>query len=139
MLLCENCGAELQQGALICRNCKVRVNTPIKSEPTEKMRPRKEKPVKVNKDVQASNETVGTGSDDVVSVGSWVALQLLMFVPIVNYIILFVNAFSKTANKNKSNYCKAVLILCIVLTLIGIALSLLAVPIIMSSISQIKM
>jgi len=49
-------------------------------------------------------------NDKVISTGEWVASKFLLFIPVVNIIFLFVWAFSKTENKNKSNWAKATLI-----------------------------
>jgi heme/copper-type cytochrome/quinol oxidase subunit 2 len=46
----------------------------------------------------------------VVSTGEWVASKFLLLIPIVNIIFLFVWAFNKSENKNKSNWAKATLI-----------------------------
>jgi ATP-dependent Zn protease len=45
-----------------------------------------------------------------VSVGEWMLTTLVMLIPIVNIVMVFVWAFSKKANKSKSNYFKAALI-----------------------------
>lgn len=49
-------------------------------------------------------------NDKVISTGEWVASKFLLFIPVVNIIFLFIWAFSKTENKNKSNWAKATLI-----------------------------
>jgi fatty acid desaturase len=50
-------------------------------------------------------------NDKVISTGEWVASKFLLFIPVVNIIFLFIWAFSKTENKNKSNWAKATLII----------------------------
>jgi fatty acid desaturase len=49
-------------------------------------------------------------NDKVISTGEWVASKFLLLIPVVNIIFLFIWAFSKTENKNKSNWAKATLI-----------------------------
>ena len=46
----------------------------------------------------------------IVSTGEWVASKFLLLIPIVNIIFLFIWAFNKSENKNKSNWAKATLI-----------------------------
>lgn len=46
----------------------------------------------------------------VMSVKDWILSLLIMLIPCVNIIMMFVWAFSKTENPNKSNYFKAYLI-----------------------------
>ena len=47
----------------------------------------------------------------VMSLKDWLITLLIMFIPCVNIIMMFVWAFSKTENPNKSNYFKAALII----------------------------
>lgn len=49
-------------------------------------------------------------NDKVVSTGEWVASKFILLIPIVNIIFLFIWAFNKEENKNKSNWAKATLI-----------------------------
>ena len=46
----------------------------------------------------------------IVSTGEWVASKFLLLIPVVNIIFLFIWAFNKAENKNKSNWAKATLI-----------------------------
>lgn len=56
--------------------------------------------------------------DDVVSVGSWVVILIILAIPIVNIIALLIMAFSQ-GNMNIKNFAKASLILMVIpLTLI---------------------
>ena len=49
-------------------------------------------------------------NEKVVSTGEWVASKFILLIPIVNIIFLFIWAFNKEENKNKSNWAKATLI-----------------------------
>ena len=49
-------------------------------------------------------------NEKVVSTGEWVASKFILLIPIVNIIFLFIWAFNKSENKNKSNWAKATLI-----------------------------
>lgn len=50
------------------------------------------------------------GQEEVVSVGTWIGILILLAIPIVNFIALLVIAFSDI-NTNIKNYAKAVLII----------------------------
>ena len=53
---------------------------------------------------------VNKDNEKVVSTGEWVASKFILLIPIVNIIFLFIWAFNKEENKNKSNWAKATLI-----------------------------
>ena len=48
---------------------------------------------------------------EVMSLSNWLVMMLLMCIPCANIILLFVWAFDSNQNKNKSNFCKAYLIM----------------------------
>jgi len=50
-------------------------------------------------------------NDKIISTGEWVASKFLLLIPVVNIIFLFIWAFNKTENRNKSNWAKATLII----------------------------
>lgn len=60
-------------------------------------------------------------TDEVMSVGMWVGVIIVLGIPIVNLIMYLVWAFSSSTNKNLSNFCKAT----ILLVLIGFGIALL--------------
>ncbi|MEO7013002.1 MAG: hypothetical protein ABI127_01740 [Dokdonella sp.] len=53
-------------------------------------------------------------SAPVMSLGDWIITFIILAIPLVNIVMLFVWAFSSTTNPNKSNFCKAYLILALV-------------------------
>lgn len=61
-------------------------------------------------------------SDEVMSVGQWIGVIIVLGIPIVNIIMYLVWAFSSTTNRNLSNFCKATML--IALISMGLALSL---------------
>lgn len=50
-------------------------------------------------------------SAPVMSLGDWLVTFIVLMIPLVGLIMVFVWGFSKTTNPNKSNFCKATLIL----------------------------
>lgn len=50
-------------------------------------------------------------SAPVMSLGDWLITFIVLAIPLVNIVMLFVWGFSSTTNPNKSNFCKAYLII----------------------------
>ena len=71
-----------------------------------------------------------TTNAEVVSLKEWLITMLILCVPLVNIVMIFVWAFSRSTNPSKSNFFKAQLIF----MLIGIVLWVLFFGAIMSSI-----
>ena len=55
----------------------------------------------------------------VVSVGDWIITSLLMMIPLVNFILLFVWAFSNSTNPSKANWAKASLLIMAIFMVLG--------------------
>lgn len=58
-------------------------------------------------------------TSEVITVGEWVVILIILAIPLVNFIMYFIWAFGGGTNKNKQNFCRASLIL----IAIGIVLS----------------
>lgn len=50
-------------------------------------------------------------TEDVMTVGEWVGVLVVLGIPFVNIIMYFVWAFSSNSNQNLSNFCKATLVI----------------------------
>lgn len=102
MNVCVNCGSELQQGALICRNCGSRVSGNIvavtksdgKNVPKGKTRQSTSK--------TKSSKYCKTKTD--VSLGDWIVSMLLTLVPVLNVILVIRWAFGKNIKPSKKTY-----------------------------------
>ncbi|SHJ81155.1 hypothetical protein SAMN02745248_00999 [Hathewaya proteolytica DSM 3090] len=57
-------------------------------------------------------------NNDVVSIGTWIAILILTAIPILNIIGLLVMAFSQ-GNKNIKNFAKATLLVAAILVIFG--------------------
>jgi Na+/phosphate symporter len=55
-------------------------------------------------------EQVGHQNRSVVSIGDWIVTMIIMLIPVINFIMLLVWAFSGGTPKSKSNWAKATLI-----------------------------
>lgn len=53
-------------------------------------------------------------SAPVISLGEWIITFIVLAIPLVNIVMLFVWAFSSSANPSKQNFCKATLIVYLV-------------------------
>lgn len=102
MLVCQRCGKELQQGALICRNCGQRVlmqqEQPVKIENQQMNEKRR-----VAETVEKAEEPLlddGSSTDNSesatgVSTGWFILMELLMMIPCLNIVMLVVWMRSK--------------------------------------------
>lgn len=62
---------------------------------------------------QTNNNTFNSSSGNlapVMSIGDWLIMFIVFCIPIVNLIMVLVWAFSGNGNPNRSNFCKAYLI-----------------------------
>ena len=121
MLVCQRCGKELQQGALICRNCGQRV-LPQQEQPVKMEHPQREEKRKVETEtVEKVEEPLlddgsSTGNSDSateVSTGGFILMELLMMIPCLNIVMLVVWMCSKN-NATRKHYATAKLIVTIV-------------------------
>ena len=67
---------------------------------------------------QPENNFQATQKEEIMSIGQWLLTTFVMAIPLVGLIMIFVWGFGQ-GNKNRANYCKAMLVWCAV----GIALS----------------
>ena len=115
MLVCQRCGKELQQGALICRNCGQRVLTqqeqPVKMEHPQREEKRKVETETVEKvEEPLLDDGSSTGNSDSateVSTGGFILMELLMMIPCLNIVMLVVWMCSKN-NATRKHYAKLI-------------------------------
>ena len=122
MFVCQRCGKELQQGALICRNCGQRViiqsGQPVKMEHPQKKEKQKIDTETVEKvegpllDNDASPRDDGKVPSEI-STGGFILMELLMMIPCLNIVMLIVWMCSKS-NETRKHYATAKLIMAIV-------------------------
>ena len=145
MFICERCGKELQQGALICRSCGQRVTLqpeePAKMKPTKKEKTQRqatELAEEIKEDVL--DDVVGNpnehGNTSDVSVGGFVGMEILLMIPIVNVIMLIVWICSK--NATKKHFAVARIIVFIIGVVLGVVLYFVILHSFMGSISYLR-
>ena len=52
--------------------------------------------------------------------GEWACALVLLCIPVIGYILAIVWAFSSTQNLDKRNFCRALIIFCIISVVIGL-------------------
>lgn len=118
-MYCKNCGREVKEYARFCPQCGQEIKGPVKL--TEKtLECCEAKPVKEERvehlaagvtEEQVANKRVAENVEmaPVMSVFSYVILLLLSAIPILGTILIIVFAID-SSNKNKSNYCRAIIV-----------------------------
>ena len=147
-MFCDNCGAQLPDGAVFCGSCGSKTEAASKQAsvtPTPPPSPEPAVAPAASNSYSSSQQTSYTpsaqsnpqssysapgGSPGVppMSVGQYVGMILLTMIPFVGIILLFVWAFGSDVNLNKKNLARAQLIM----ALISIVLGFIIVPIIIS-------
>lgn len=105
--ICKYCGEINSSSAMTCTNCqKTLTDAEIRDEGKSK--------TGNHESLIGNNSTYKgisyKGYDDVVSIGSWIGIILILAIPIVDIIALFVMAFGSN-NDNIKNFAKASLII----------------------------
>lgn len=121
MLVCQRCGKELQQGALICRNCGQRVlvqsEQPVKMERPQRKEKRRVEAEAVEKIeeplLEDGSSTDNNKATSEVSTGEFILMELLMMIPCLNIVMLVVWMCNKN-NATRKHYATAKLIMTIV-------------------------
>lgn len=118
-MYCKNCGREVKEYARFCPQCGQEIKGPVKL--TEKtVKCCEAKHVKEERvehlaagvtEEQVANKRVAENVEmaPVMSVSSYVILLLLSAIPILGTILIIVFAID-SSNKNKSNYCRAIIV-----------------------------
>jgi hypothetical protein len=137
---CESCGNALEAGSTFCNNCgksttvtptqaSAPVQAPVQSysAPSSTYTAPQPQPVyqAAPPNYQAGyqpNYQQGVANDKPLSVGEYILTFIVMGIPIVGFIMTLVWAFGSNANINKRNYCRAYLILALIVIVLYILL-----------------
>lgn len=122
-MFCKNCGNKLENSVKFCDGCGAKVEA-APAQPVNVQSPGMQQNVQQKVQPAPMQQTYSQPSqparptydaapanDPPLGVGQYLAMLLLLCIPIANIILLFVWAFGSTVNKNKKNYARAVLIL----------------------------
>lgn len=136
---CSNCGKQLEEGLTICEDCAIEINQ-------QQQQPKKESEFQQQvyntqtnynrPNYQHSNYQQPYGGFDTekpISVGQYMGIILLRFVPIVGLILYIIWAFSSDININKRNLCRAFLLLPLILIAVYIIIVIIITAILTAS------
>ena len=134
-MFCENCGSTLYEGSKFCVSCGAKTESQQSSQAVATaqipMRPVSPAPVYAPPTytppayvppVQAPPvyPTQVSPGREVLGVGQYIGMFLLMCVPVLNIILLFMWSFGGSVNLNKKNFARASLILCAIMLILWI-------------------
>jgi hypothetical protein len=108
IISCPNCGNSISSEAINCIHC----NKPIT---------KKQDAASINQYTTSYNYPPDVnGGVEIPSVGDWMINFLILSIPLVNFIVLLVWAFSSDTNPIKANFSKAALIWMVIILVIYI-------------------
>lgn len=102
--ICKNCGREAKMEDRFCMDC----GTLLEEEKWVDMEP-----------VEKQEESVQKEKSDILSMGDYLLLLILMAIPVVNFIVCLFWIFNKNGNPNRRNFAKAWMVLAIVGTILS--------------------
>lgn len=123
-MFCKNCGTEIKKGQF-CPRCGMPVNKVPGQEVVYEDGADKTE-VLVNAGMESESTSVNDvennlNAEKVMSVWSYLGLMLLSGIPIVGIIIVIVFAIN-SSNQNKTNYCRALILMWIISVILALIL-----------------
>lgn len=104
-MYCGKCGAQIKEGGKFCPKCGEKVGK--QSTAAMAVAP-------ASKSENTSTQKAGGAQEElapVMSVVSYVILFILSAIPIVGIILILIYALDSTGNKNRRNYCRAIIVM----------------------------
>lgn len=152
-MFCQKCGASQDDRARFCKECgaeliQVQPNqTPqaeaipvqeLQNDPSYVQQSQNTKPVEPVKPTPQYSQTEqqapksNTSLDKPLSVGQYIGMFLLSYVPIVGIVFIFIWAFGDNVNTNRKNFSRAILIVALIMIVLSIVISIASWSLIMS-------
>lgn len=138
-MYCDNCGIKLPDDAKFCAGCGAKVEAqpayaavkqtedpaaPLSPAPSPSDAPPVQPPPAPNRSAYAPPTPQSAApAGEVLGVGQYIGIFLLMGIPILRIILLFKWGFGRFVNPNKRNFARAALILFLVALLISVAIA----------------
>lgn len=106
-MFCENCGKKIPDDAAFCTHCGAKQVGTSPSTQSVASVPAPQ-PTRASAPKQ---QTQASGGVDLISMGQYLIMFLIMAIPIANIVMLFVWGFSSETGPNKKNFARATLIM----------------------------
>lgn len=103
-MICRKCGKEIANDSVNCNFCGAPASPQTNTDGYDYVhRPFYQNPQEYNRDDISP-----------LSMGEYLKMLLLMFIPVLNFILLFIWSFSADTNVNKRNFARAYLIVTLI-------------------------
>lgn len=130
-MFCENCGKKIPDDAAFCTHCGAKqVGTSPSAQSVASVPP--PQPTRASAPKQQAQASNGV---DLISMGQYLIMFLIMAIPIANIVMLFVWGFSSETGPNKKNFARATLIMMAIGIGVGILVSIVMAAIMASIMS----
>ena len=110
--VCKNCGGAVKAEDKFCMNC----GMPLEKEVWKEMKSA-EKPEENQKEMY--DEKLEEKKYDVLSMGDYLLMLIILAIPVVNFIACLFWILSKNGNPNRRNFAKAWMLLAVVGTILS--------------------
>ncbi len=131
-MFCENCGKQIPDDAVFCTHCGAKqLKTPVLSQTVSNVQ--QPQPVR-----QSSTQPPAqvTGGVDLITMGQYLIMFLIMCIPIAGIVMLFIWGFGSETGPNKKNFARAYLVMMAIAIGVGILISIVMGAIIASIMSS---
>lgn len=128
-MFCENCGKQIPDDAVFCTHCGAKqLGTSVTSQTMSSVQ--KPQPVRASPSLPPVQ---ATGGVDLITMGQYLIMFLIMCIPIAGIVMLFIWGFGSETGPNKKNFARAYLVMMAIAVGVGIVMSI-ALGAIMASI-----
>ena len=145
-MFCENCGKKIPDDAVFCTHCGAKqmgaatlTSTQTASaqnyQPSERVNLPPVQKIEISRTPQRPVQS--SSGVDLISLGQYLIMMIVMAIPIVGIIMMFVWAFSSDAGPNKKNFARAMLIMMGIGIMLGIIMSIVMAAITASMMSTL--
>ncbi|AFA50024.1 zinc ribbon domain-containing protein [Acetobacterium woodii] len=130
-MFCGNCGEKIPDDAVFCTHCGAKQTASASKEQStdsgQNYQPARRVELPPVEKVERSSNPASpgkVGNDvDLISMGQYIIMFLIMAIPIVGIVMLFIWGFSSETGPNKKNFARAYLIMMVIAFVIGIIFS----------------
>lgn len=118
-MFCENCGKQIPEDAAFCTHCGAKQPGISATKPAidSLQKPQPPRPILPSQPAQAAEGV------DLITMGQYLIMFLIMAIPIAGIVMLFVWGFSSETGPNKKNFARAYLIMMAIAIGVGILIS----------------